>query len=467
VSWPISLITILDRDVFPVRPDHRKGVPQSYHAHALLPTAFPILEQLFPGIMNDLCKDGAATASNIVPLAIVSPKGLLPLPKWPEIIAFSRYLLEWHVRYRVSRLPEVEIITEVEVAGLLATQDRTRVTGIRIRERGKVGHTNTRSLFGDLVVDASGRHSQAPQWLVELGYEAPSVETINSNLRYASRFYAKPDQFAAEWHSLAVNEGPPHGAGFILAVDNERWHVTLGGMAGIVPPLDEEGFLKWAQDLHDPSIYEALRIAQPLTPIRGSGTPENHWRHFERMHGWPMGFIVTGDAVCAFNPIYGQGMTVSAMDAMTIQQCLQEQQRSPREDFEHHLQRQIAKITASVWLIATNEDLRWPTVKLRGARPNPGLRFLRNYLDLVLFSAIVDPEVAQAYFNILILATPPNSMVRPRMMTRILVAATKRAVKRLLRRKETPGFALSSDVLSSLRNRPATSMPVSFIEKTI
>jgi 2-polyprenyl-6-methoxyphenol hydroxylase-like FAD-dependent oxidoreductase len=351
-------ITILDRDVFPLRPDHRKGVPQSYHAHALLPTAFPILERLFPGIMNDLCKDGAATTSNIVPLAIVSPKGLLPLPKWPEIIAFSRYLLEWHVRYRVSRLPEVEIITDVEVVGLLATQDRTRVTGIRIRERGKVGHTNTRSLFGDLVVDASGRHSQAPQWLVELGYEAPPVETINSNLRYASRFYAKPDQFAAEWHSLAVNEGPPHGAGFILAVDNERWHVTLGGMAGIVPPIDEEGFLKWAQDLPDPSIYEALRIAQPLTPIRGSGTPENHWRHFERMHGWPMGFIVTGDAVCAFNPIYGQGMTVSAMDAMTIQQCLQEQQRSPRADFEHHLQCQIAKITASVWLIATNEDLQ-------------------------------------------------------------------------------------------------------------
>src|SRR5215831_5525507 len=99
-------VTILDRDIFPVRPDHRKGVPQSYHAHALLPTAFPILERLFPGIMNDLCKDGAATASNIVPLAIVSPKGLLPLPKWAEIIAFSRYLLEWHVRYRVSRLPE-------------------------------------------------------------------------------------------------------------------------------------------------------------------------------------------------------------------------------------------------------------------------------------------------------------------------------------------------------------------------
>jgi hypothetical protein len=104
---------------------------------------------------------------------------------------------------------------------------------------------------------------------------------------------------------------------------------------------------------------------------------------------------------------------------------------------------------------------------LRGARPNPGLRFLRNYLDLVLFSAIIDPEVAQAYFNVLILASPPNSMVQPRMVARILVAATKRAVKRLLRRKENPGFALSPEVLSSLRDRPGTSMPVSFIERTM
>jgi len=336
-------VTILDRDVFPVTPEHRKGVPQSYHAHGSLPTGFCILEQLFPGIMHDLRANGAATSSNVVPLAIVSPKGLLPLPKEPgEVIAFSRTLLEWHVRDRVSKRPEVHIITDTEVTGLLATQDRTRVIGIQVSKRGQRGFTTT--LHADLVVDASGRNSQAPRWLVELGYKAPSVETINSNLRYSSRFHAKPDQFPAGWQNLIVNGHPPHGhAGLILSVDHGRWHVTLGGMAGNVPPIDEGGFMQWAHDLPDPIIYEALRIAQPLTPIRGYGTPENHLHHFERMHKWPTGFIVTGDAVCAFNPIYGQGMTVSVMDAMTLQRCLQEQQRSPRADFEQHFQHQLAK----------------------------------------------------------------------------------------------------------------------------
>ena len=114
---------------------------------------------------------------------------------------------------------------------------------------------------------------------------------------------------------------------------------------------------------------------------------------------------------CAFNPIYGQGMTVSALDAITLKRCLHEQQRSPRADFEQHFQQQLAEITPHVWFLATNQDMRWPRVRLRGARPNPDLRLLHRYLDMVLSNAIVDPKLANAYFNVLILATPPSSLV--------------------------------------------------------
>lgn len=261
-------VTIIDRDVFPPTPDHRKGVPQSYHAHGLLATGRFIIEQFFPGIMNDLLADGATSATNTIPLAIVSPQGLLPLSKQPyKIINFSRYLLEWHIRDRISRLPEVRIITNTEVTGLLASEDRTCVTGVQMRERGQESHTTT--LNADLVVDASGRHSQTPQWLVKLGYEAPPIELINSDLRYASRFYARPEHFPCEWQNLIVNGYPPHTpAGLILSVDHERWHVTLGSMTGQYPPTDETGFLEWARNLSDPSIYEALRVARPLTPVR-------------------------------------------------------------------------------------------------------------------------------------------------------------------------------------------------------
>src|SRR5215467_5748010 len=157
-------------------------------------------------------------------------------------------------------------------------------------------------------------------------------------------------------------------------------------------------------------------------------------------------------------PHIRSGYDCQCYGRITIHQCLQEQQRSPRTHFEQHLQHQIAKVTAPVWFLTTTEDLRWPKMKLRGARPNPSLPLLRSYLDLVLFSAIIDPRIAMAYFNVYILATTPSSLVRPRMVSRILVAATKRAVKRLVRRKEDSAFALSPEVLSSLRDRPATSM---------
>jgi 2-polyprenyl-6-methoxyphenol hydroxylase-like FAD-dependent oxidoreductase len=474
LSDSFNTVTILDRDIFPLTPDHRKGVPQSYHAHGLLPSAFPIIEQLFPGIINDLCKDGADVASDIIPLAIVSPKGLLPLPKMLEAsISFSRPVLEWHVRNRVSKLPNVHIITNTEVTGLLATQDLTGVIGVRMHERGVQGCkcTGITRLYADLVVDASGRHSKAPQWLEELGYDAPRVETINSNLRYASRFYLKPEQFPAKWQNLIINGRPPNDrGGVLLSVDNGRWHVTLGGMAGKAPPIDEEGFLQWAQELADPSIYEAMRIAQPLTPIRGYGTPENHLRHFERMQRWPTGFIVTGDAVCAFNPIYGQGMTVSAFDAMVLKRCLQEQQNSPRVNFEHHFQQQLAESIATPWLLATSEDLRWPTVRLRGASPGFGLYFLRRYLDIVLYAAIVEPKIAQAYFSVIILATPLRSLISPRISAHILAVAYKRAVKRLLLAEDSYGQALSQEELSIIRSLPSsnnnkTRSQVSFIER--
>ena len=469
-----NTVTILDRDIFPLTPDHHKGVPQSYHAHGLLPTAFPIIEQLFPGIINDLCKDGADVASDIIPLAIVSPKGLLPLPKMREAsISFSRPLLEWHVRNRVSKLPNIHIITNTEVTGLLATQDLTGVIGVQMHERGVQGYkcTSITRLYCDLVVDASGRHSKAIQWLTDLGYEAPRVETINSNLRYASRFYLKPEQFPAKWQNLIINGRPPNDrGGVMLSVDNGRWHVTLGGMAGKAPPIDEEGFLRWAQELADPSIYEAMRIARPLTPIRGYGTPENQLRHFELMQRWPTGFIVTGDAVCAFDPIYGQGMTVSAFDAMVLKRCLRDQRGSSTVNFEQHFQQQLAETIVTPWLLATSEDLRWPTVRLRGASPNPGLYFLRCYLDLVLYAAIVEPKIAQEYFSVIILATPLRSLVSLRTAAHILAVASKRAIKRLLRGEDLCSQALSQEDLSIIHsllsnNNNKTRSPVSFIER--
>src|SRR5579859_6706177 len=180
----VAHITIVDRDTLPDRPDHRKGVPQSHHAHGLLGTGHALIAQLFPGIHEDLFADGATLVTNKVPLALVSPEGPLPLPPIPgPIMNFSRYLLEWHMREHVRR-SGVQIITETEVTGLLTSPDQSHVTGVRLRKRGL--NQPVTELAADLVIDASGRNSHAPEWLVAMGYEATPVESINSDLAYAS-----------------------------------------------------------------------------------------------------------------------------------------------------------------------------------------------------------------------------------------------------------------------------------------
>lgn len=450
-----GLVTIVDRDIFPETPDHRKGVPQSQHAHALLPKGQIVISSLFPGILDDLRADGALSVTDVVPIVFITPAGKLPAQRQEsEFLAFSRYLLEWHVREHLSRRANVRIISNTEVTSLLSSEDQARVLGVHTRERGQVGHIDV--LTADLVVDASGRHSQAPKWLVEMGYEETPEEKVNSNMGYASRFYARPENFPDDWQGIIINGRASRNqhAGLILPVDNGRWHVSLGGMDGHFAPTDEEGFLQWARDLADPSIYEALRVAKPLTPIRGYRTPENRLRHFEQLQRWPGGFIAIGDSVCAFNPIYGQGMTVSAMDALTLNACLQAQQRAPRPDFEQHFQRELAKTVAPAWLVSTGEDLRWSGVKLSGARPSPFMGLQHSYMNLVLRGAVEDPMLAGAYMSVIGMMAPPSSLAQPPIVLRALGLALKRLLRRPSTANENSSIALSQASIARLQAMP-------------
>ena len=191
------------------------------------------------------------------------------------------------------------------------------MTGVTLRNGG-AGAPET--LAADLVVDATDRKSRAPEWLESLGYGATPESLIESAIGYASRWYRRPAGFDAEWSGLIVNGRPPGlpFAGLILPVEDDVWTVSVGGFAGHYPEVTEEGFLDVARGLAVPDLYDAIRDAEPLTPVYGYRTPTNRLRHFERLRRWPEGLIVTGDAVCAFNPIYGQGMTVSAIDAEVL-----------------------------------------------------------------------------------------------------------------------------------------------------
>ncbi|TDB90614.1 2-polyprenyl-6-methoxyphenol hydroxylase-like oxidoreductase [Actinomadura sp. KC216] len=405
-------VTILDRDRMPDNPGFRSGVPQSPHTHVLLGRGAALLEALFPNIRSEFLKAGA------VPLDWPGDALWLTAAGWSRrfrpgisLISLSRDLIEWTVRQRVLDDPRIEMRTSTEATGLLADPDGTRVTGILVRQRGRPGSDHT--IGADLIVDATGRRSQCCRWLTTLGYPAPEETSIACDVGYASRFYARPPQ-ERDWRLLLLQAQPPDHtrSGMIACVEGDRWIVSLVGRLGDRPPTDDEGFLQFAATLRSPLLHQALRGADPVSPVRGFGISHSYRRRFDRMSGRPAGFVVIGDAVCTLNPVYAQGMTVAAIGALGLDAELR---RSPSSDLTGRLQARIVRASADAWVLAGGEDLRYLALH-SGERPPLRNRIMRPYLDRVVRTATHDRHVNRALLRVVNMERSPYSLLNPGVM---------------------------------------------------
>jgi 2-polyprenyl-6-methoxyphenol hydroxylase-like FAD-dependent oxidoreductase len=421
-------VTIVERDRFPKTPGPRRGVPQSCHVHVLLVQGQRILEQLFPGLEAELTAAGASTVDWTADCSMLGFSGWEPRFSSGLITrTCSRNLLEWTVRHRLAAYSNIRFLDDRQVLGLLSNASKTSVTGVRVRHYNypqQNPSATEEALQANLVVDASGRNSQAPQWLEALGYAPPQETVINSFLGYASRWYRRPAGLRSEWQTLVVWPKPPDSprAGMLYPIKGDRWILTVAGVGRDYPPTDEAGFLEFTRSLRSSILYEAIKDAQPLSSIYGYRRTENHRRHYERLSRWPEGFVAVGDAVCAFNPIYAQGMTVAAMGALTLAQCLSEQhQRQPNGDLTglaQRFQRKLVKVNATPWMMATGEDLRWATTQ--GGQPAGSYRLMHWYLDRVRLLTTENPNALKAFMEVLHLLKPPTTLFRPDILVQVL-----------------------------------------------
>ncbi len=267
----------------------------------------------------------------------------------------------------------------------------------------------------DLVVDATGRRSRATAWLAALGHPAPPETRVDPLLGYASRLYAIPPGFDPGWKALYIQADPPatRRTGGLFPQEGGRWICSLSGAGRDYAPTGEEEFLEFARSLRSPVLYEAIRDAEPLTPITAFRRTANHRRHYERLATWPRGFVVTGDAACAFNPIYGQGMSVAAVCALELDRCL----RDPRPGLERRFQRRAARAAAGAWLVATGEDLRYR--ETRAARVSRSTRLINAYVDRLSAAANVDRRLCERLVGVLALTASPASLFAPGVLARV------------------------------------------------
>jgi 2-polyprenyl-6-methoxyphenol hydroxylase-like FAD-dependent oxidoreductase len=366
-------------------------------------------------------------------VALLGPSGwAMPVRSILTTAACTRPLIESRIRARVLSDPRIHAREGCDVVGLVADANR-RVIGVQIRERGAVGggQASVEKVRADLVVDASGRNSRAPQWLQELGYQPPAETIINSFLGYASVTVEPPADFHAPWKGVYVMPAPPDHlrGGAIWPVEGGRWMITLAGMAHDYPPTDEVGFMTFAERLRTPVFHQVLQKARPLSPIVGHRATENRLRHYERMASWPDGFVVLGDAACAFNPVYGQGMTIATMSAQVLDACLHEQHRrrlgGDLAGMGRRFQRWLARNNATAWQLATGPDLRGPATE--GARPTLVDRLMYRYLDRIFLHATVDSHMTRTLLEVLHLSKPPSALFHPRIVGSLLRGMPKAA----------------------------------------
>lgn len=409
-------VTVIERDLLPTAAEFRPGVPQAHHLHILLAQGRKILIELFPEFETDLAELGSPNVDLSADFAGLTAGGWTKRFKSGFVTnTCSRVGLEWLVRRRVAALMGVEFLAESEVDALLMSEDGARVIGVHVESRRD---RSAQTLLADLIVDASGRTSRMPDWLQSLGYEKPQETTVNAYLGYATRWYEPPPHFHYDWKILLLSARPKAGilrGGGILVVEDQRWSVTLAGTNKDYPPTDEAAFLEFARSLAHPALFEAIEHARPLSPIHGYRRTENRWRHYERLTRFPDRLLVIGDSFCAFNPIYGQGMTVAALEACELCATLTE---LPLEGIGAAYHRRQAGVVKNVWLLATGEDLRYPLTE--GARPGRLERFVQVYVERLIETLPYNDQAQLAFIQATNLLRPPAKLLEPALALSVL-----------------------------------------------
>ncbi|MEV0976305.1 FAD-dependent monooxygenase [Streptomyces sp. NPDC049915] len=411
----VTSVDVIEAHELPEGAEPRTGVPQAVHIHFLQTGGAEAIDTLLPGCTDRLLAAGAHRVPETTNMLVYSPEGWYR--RWRRathhVITASRDLTDFVVRQEVLKDPRVSARPHTKAVALLG--DRRRVTGVRVR----TSDGRETELAADLVIDASGRSSRAPQWLAQLGVTGLAQDHIDSGLVYASRFYRAPVP-THNWPVVGIQADPrlpqPANAGGILPIEGDRWHVSLMGAPGGHPTRDPDAFEPFARTLRHPVLADLLKHAEPLTDVTVTHSTANRRYYYERLTPWPEGLVVLGDALATLNPLYGQGVSVAAQSAVALRQILADS-RGP--GWSRRAQKAIARCVKTAWALSVGQDIHFPTTT--GKAPNAADRLLHRYVSRLSHTATGSFHSATALTDILALKAPPTSLVRPRVLLTALV----------------------------------------------
>jgi 2-polyprenyl-6-methoxyphenol hydroxylase-like FAD-dependent oxidoreductase len=408
-------VTVVERDEVGPASHDRKGVPQGRHGHGLHPRGLQVLDELFPGFSSELVAEGAPSFASTAIRGILGGHELCRADMGAPLLSTSRPFLEGQVRRRVDSISNVVIVDGCDVVGPMVAGSGQRITGVRVLRRRE--GSAEEAIDADLVVDATGRAGRALRWLDELGYPRPAEEEVHVGVAYATRHVRLPDRPLGDDRILVVGPEPGRATGMYLAEQEGGWWIlTVFGYRGQEPSRDPHGFMEFVSAVAPADLVPVLERAEPLSEVFTHRLPSSLRRRYDRLRRFPGGLVVFGDALCSFNPIYGQGMTVAALQAMALRRELRRDRFDARRFY-----RSAARPLGDAWDLATGSDLSLPEVP---GRRTVKVKVLNAYIERVLTTAERDIAVSGAFLRVLGMLDRPSALMRPAVAARVLRSVT-------------------------------------------
>ncbi|UOQ84562.1 NAD(P)/FAD-dependent oxidoreductase [Gracilibacillus salinarum] len=417
-------VIVIEKDELTEKPSNRKGTPQDFHPHRVLPRGDIIMNRFFPDYMEDLFDLGAHNAKNDKVINY-SPFGTLEITINQRSVASSRPLLEFGIRQRVQELENVKFLSRQSVRGLVTSDDNKEVTGVQVKERN--GNKEEGTIPANLVVDTSGRYSKLNKWLTDMGYNVPEQERLQVRFGYSTRYYQVPAHISEKLSGISrgVPEENVGSVGLFYIENNMAQTILFNAGGSNLPSTNTEDFDKQLNEWASPMINDLIKELKPIEAPRGYRAAESVRQHYEQMESWPSGLLVLGDAFCNFDPIYGQGMTVAAIEAEMLAICLEEKDSS-KVGFEHHVLQRMQQAIEPAWWLSSIEDLRWRGVEHVGNVPLKGVTFAQKYFNLYLRHAMKqakeenDLSMFHQYMKMNGLIDSPSEIINPEMLNTLI-----------------------------------------------
>lgn len=402
-------VVILERDTLPTEPRARSGAPQTSHPHALLEAGRATMEDMFPGFGEEVLAAGGLMIDAGTDMAYYDQGGFVAESgaRLPTYCA-SRPLFEQVIRRHVRHLDPVRIEDETRMTGYLTNEARTAVTGVEFRR----GDGTEQQLIGDLTIDATGRTSKTPQWLTGQGYEAPRVDEVRIEVSYSSiRVERPPDNRAV---LFAPPSAPRTRGGAVIPIEDDQWEVIVQGVHGDDAPTEPAPFRQFVNSLPVSEFSQLLSEQTWIShDIDHYPFPSSRRHRYDELEKFPEGLVVTGDAIASFNPIYGQGMSVAALEAVQLHHTL----AAGLDNVAPRFFDRASNVVDAVWGMAVGADFAFPQTSGPKRR---GTDMMNWYLERLLRQAHKDAVVSEAFMRVMRLERPPSSLLKPSIARRVL-----------------------------------------------